>query len=121
MLEDLVWLVPGIVIVAGVWRPRAGLLVFAAALPLFGAPPGGPYLAALDVAAIAAIATGAAPADAFRLPEEAEIAVVASLAEGAKCQRCWRVLAEVGAVAAAPDLCARCAEAVAPDRAAASA
>jgi len=34
------------------------MLVFAAALPLFGAPPGGPYLAALDVAAMAAIATG---------------------------------------------------------------
>lgn len=45
------------VAVAGLWRPRAGLLVLAATLPLFGSAPGGPYLAALDVAALTAVAT----------------------------------------------------------------
>jgi O-antigen ligase len=57
MFEQLIWTVPIAVLAAGLWRPRAGLLVLAACLPLFGSPPGGPYLAALDVAALAAIAT----------------------------------------------------------------
>ena len=56
MFEQLIWTVPVAVLAAGLWRPRAGLLVLAACLPLFGSPPGGPYLAALDVAAMAAIA-----------------------------------------------------------------
>jgi isoleucyl-tRNA synthetase len=34
-------------------------------------------------------------------------------AAGEKCQRCWRVLKEVGTVADHPDLCLRCADAVA--------
>ncbi len=57
MFEHFIWAVPLAVLAAGLWRPRAGLLVLAACLPLFGSPPGGPYLAALDVAALAAIAT----------------------------------------------------------------
>lgn len=55
--EELVWVVPAAVTLAGVWRPRYALVALAAALPLFGAPPGGPYLGALDVAALAAILT----------------------------------------------------------------
>ena len=35
-----------------------------------------------------------------------------SLAAGTKCARCWRVLPEVGSVAAHPALCLRCADAV---------
>ncbi|MBS0559463.1 MAG: class I tRNA ligase family protein, partial [Proteobacteria bacterium] len=35
-----------------------------------------------------------------------------ALAPGAKCARCWRVLEEVGTVAAHPALCLRCADAV---------
>jgi O-antigen ligase len=58
MYENLIWLVPAVILLAGLWWPRAGLVVFAATLPLFGAPPGGPYLGALDVAALAAIVTG---------------------------------------------------------------
>ena len=57
MFESLIWLVPAAVLAAGLWRPHAGLVTLTAALPLFGVPPGGPYLAALDAAALAAIGT----------------------------------------------------------------
>jgi O-antigen ligase len=57
MFEQLIWAVPVAVLAVGLLRPRAGLLVLAACLPLFGSPPGGPYLGALDVAALAAIVT----------------------------------------------------------------
>jgi isoleucyl-tRNA synthetase len=40
------------------------------------------------------------------------IAVTVELASGEKCQRCWRVLPEVTTIAAHPDLCGRCADAV---------
>ena len=53
--ERLIWIVPIAVAAVGAWRPRYGLVLLAASLPLFGSPPGGPYLAALDVAAVAAI------------------------------------------------------------------
>lgn len=57
MFERLIWLVPIAVAAAGLWRPRAGLLTLAAALPFFGSPPGGPYLGALEVSGLAAILT----------------------------------------------------------------
>ncbi|MDE8345553.1 MAG: class I tRNA ligase family protein, partial [Acidocella sp.] len=38
----------------------------------------------------------------------------AALAQGAKCERCWRVLPEVGRNAAHPTLCLRCCETVSP-------
>lgn len=38
--------------------------------------------------------------------------VGAAVAEGRKCARCWRVLPEVGEIAAHPALCERCADAV---------
>jgi len=37
----------------------------------------------------------------------------ATVAPGGKCERCWRVLPEVGQTAAHPTLCLRCCEAVA--------
>jgi isoleucyl-tRNA synthetase len=40
--------------------------------------------------------------------EGAEVALDVALAPGAKCERCWRVLPEVGASAAHPTLCRRC-------------
>ena len=58
MSESLIWLIPAAVAIAGLVHPRAGILVFLFGLPFFGAPPGGPYLAALDVAALAVIVTG---------------------------------------------------------------
>jgi len=51
--DHLVWAVPLVVALATIWRPRLGFVLFAACLVFFGSPPGGPYLAALDVAAVA--------------------------------------------------------------------
>jgi isoleucyl-tRNA synthetase len=56
------------------------------------------------------VAAGPVPVDAFTLPDVPDAGVMISPAPGEKCERCWRVLPEVGKVH--PDLCARCAEAV---------
>ena len=53
----------------------------------------------------------APPEGAFMLEDVDGIGVVSKLADGEKCQRCWRVLPEVGKQASAPDLCERCADA----------
>jgi len=55
VFEGLIWLVPAIVVGAGVARPRGALVALAAALPFFGTQRGGPYQAALDTASLAAI------------------------------------------------------------------
>lgn len=47
------------------------------------------------------------PAEAFRLPEVEGIGVVFEPAEGAKCERCWRILPDVGTHRHA-GTCARC-------------
>jgi isoleucyl-tRNA synthetase len=49
----------------------------------------------------------AAPEGAFTLEDVSGIAVVPAKAPGAKCQRCWKVLPEVGQQGD-PNLCARC-------------
>jgi isoleucyl-tRNA synthetase len=56
---------------------------------------------------------GAAPAEAFTLPDVPGVAVVSALAAGNKCARCWQVLEEVGQSASHPLICHRCEEAVA--------
>lgn len=68
-MDTLIWLVPAAVLACGIRSPRGGLLAFVACLPLFGSPPGGPYLAAFDVAALLAVATAwrAGPAPRSRL------------------------------------------------------
>ncbi len=48
-----------------------------------------------------------APAEAFRLPEIEGVGVVFEKAEGKKCQRCWKILPDVGRHRH-PDVCARC-------------
>jgi isoleucyl-tRNA synthetase len=53
----------------------------------------------------------AAPAEAFRMPEAQGVAVVFEKAEGAKCERCWKVLPDVG-THEYPGVCGRCDEAV---------
>jgi len=69
-------------------------------------------LATLSIVSAARLVDTPAPEGAFTLPEIAGVAVVVGLAEGEKCQRCWRVLPEVSSVAAHPELCVRCADAV---------
>ncbi|NNE50975.1 MAG: isoleucine--tRNA ligase, partial [Sulfitobacter sp.] len=57
------------------------------------------------------ISGDAAPQEAFRLPEVEGVAVVFAKAEGAKCERCWKVLSDVG-THSHPGICKRCDEAV---------
>ena len=52
-----------------------------------------------------------APQEAFRLPEVENVGVVFERAEGQKCQRCWKILPDVG-THSHPDTCARCDEAL---------
>ncbi|WP_171173517.1 isoleucine--tRNA ligase [Ruegeria sp. HKCCD8929] len=52
-----------------------------------------------------------APAEAFRLPEVEGVGVVFEKAEGEKCQRCWKILPDVGRHAH-PGACGRCDEAL---------
>ncbi|SCZ50874.1 Isoleucyl-tRNA synthetase [Epibacterium ulvae] len=51
------------------------------------------------------------PAEAFRMPEVDGISVVFEKAEGAKCQRCWKILPDVGQFAHA-GVCGRCSAAL---------
>jgi len=74
-------------------------------------------LAGLDLAEIcivseAGLSREPAPEGAFAMAEVPGVAVTVGLASGEKCQRCWRVLPEVTTIAAHPDLCGRCADAV---------
>jgi len=63
-------------------------------------------VAELAITSSAVISTSPAPADAFVSPEG--IGVMVRTAEGAKCERCWKVLPEVGKSTAHPGLCLRC-------------
>ena len=53
------------------------------------------------------VATSPPPEDAFRMEGSAGIAVVFRRAEGDKCQRCWKVLPDVGQHRH-PGVCGRC-------------
>jgi isoleucyl-tRNA synthetase len=78
-------------------------------------------LAELCITSTGALIAAPPPANAFTLPDLPGIGVVVRDPPGARCERCWRVLPEVGAVAGHDDLCQRCAEVVGrqPDLAAA--
>ncbi len=67
--------------------------------------------AEIAITSAAFVSTRPAPDDAFRLPDVAGVAAVFHHAEGDKCARCWMILPEVGKNQ--PDLCNRCADAVA--------
>ncbi|WP_193173313.1 isoleucine--tRNA ligase [Nisaea nitritireducens] len=56
----------------------------------------------------AELIAGEGPEEAFRLEDVEGIAVVPALADGGKCERCWKVLPEV----VEPPVCKRCADAV---------
>ncbi len=66
-----------------------------------------------DVCITSAVAlTGdPAPYEAFRLPEIPGVGVVFEMAEGDKCQRCWKILPDVGSHSH-PGTCRRCDEAL---------
>ena len=51
------------------------------------------------------------PSTAFRMPETEGVGVVFEKAEGEKCQRCWKILPDVG-LHAHPGTCARCSAAL---------
>jgi isoleucyl-tRNA synthetase len=69
-------------------------------------------LAEICITSDGTLSTAPAPAGAFTLPDIAGIAVVVGAAPGEKCQRCWRILPEVGSIGGHPELCRRCADAV---------
>ncbi len=70
-------------------------------------------LAEIAITSAATVSTAPAPADAFRLADVDDVAVVPGLAAGRRCERCWRVLEEVGTRDDYDDLCGRCADVVA--------
>jgi isoleucyl-tRNA synthetase len=59
------------------------------------------------------VIAGSPPDDAYLLEEVPGVGAVIQGAEGSKCERCWRLLPDVGAYPHAPGTCGRCAEAVA--------
>ena len=69
-------------------------------------------LAELCITSAGTVRLGAAPDDAFTLPDVPEVGVRVSPAPGERCERCWRVLPEVGRVPGHADLCRRCADVV---------
>jgi isoleucyl-tRNA synthetase len=88
-----------------------------AAIELYAPEPACELLRGVDLAEVcivsaATVSTRRVPKEAFTLPELPGVGVLVKAAPGARCERCWRVLPEVGAVAAHPDLCHRCADAV---------
>jgi isoleucyl-tRNA synthetase len=68
-------------------------------------------LAELSITSSATLKVAAVPDGAFTLPDVADLGVVVGLAEGEKCERCWRVLPEVAKHET--HLCDRCSEVVA--------
>ena len=54
----------------------------------------------------------APPDGVFTVADVAGVGVAVALAPGRKCQRCWKVLPDVGVHDTAPDICGRCADAV---------
>jgi isoleucyl-tRNA synthetase len=69
-------------------------------------------LAEIAITSAATLRHEIPPAGAFTIVELPEVGVVVGLAEGEKCERCWRVLPDVGRDQHHPDICGRCADAV---------
>jgi isoleucyl-tRNA synthetase len=84
-----------------------------AAIELFVPAPLADRLRDVDLAELCITSAGTVraepvPEDAFALPDVPEVGVRVSPASGERCERCWRVLTEVGQVPGYPDLCRRC-------------
>jgi isoleucyl-tRNA synthetase len=69
-------------------------------------------LAEICITSAATLIKGTGPADAFRLPDVAGIAVVPQLAKGKKCARSWKISHAVGADPQYPDVTPRDAKAL---------
>ncbi len=69
-------------------------------------------LAELCIASAGTVQPGPAPEDAFTLPDVPDVGARISPAPGNRCERCWRVLPEVGQASRYVDLCRRCAAVV---------
>jgi isoleucyl-tRNA synthetase len=69
-------------------------------------------MAEICITSAIAISDSAPKGAAFTVAEVPGVAVAVGQAEGEKCQRCWRVLPEVGKDSEAPGTCGRCADAV---------
>jgi isoleucyl-tRNA synthetase len=69
-------------------------------------------LAEVCITSAATLVEGEGPADAFRLPEVAGVAVVTNLAEGTKCARSWKILTTIGDDPKYPDVSPRDAKAL---------
>ncbi len=88
-----------------------------AAIELYVPPETAALLDGVDLAELCITSAGALivappPDGAFTLAELPGVGVVVRDAPGDKCERCWRVLPEVGSVMTHADLCHRCAEIV---------
>ena len=66
----------------------------------------------IAITSAATVTAGAVPAGAFTQAEVPGVGVVVRPAAGRKCERCWKILPEVGALPDHPDICGRCADAV---------
>jgi isoleucyl-tRNA synthetase len=69
-------------------------------------------LAELCITSAGTVRPGPPPQGAFTLTDIPEVGALVSPAPGARCERCWRVLPEVGGVPGHADLCRRCAAVV---------
>ena len=70
-------------------------------------------LAEIAITSAATVVEGPVPEGAFTLPDVPDVGVLVTAAEGEKCERCWRVLPDVGSHGGLDGVCGRCAEAVA--------
>ncbi|NKB60571.1 MAG: isoleucine--tRNA ligase [Alphaproteobacteria bacterium] len=55
---------------------------------------------------------GSAPSGAFTLEDVPDVGVVVDPADGDKCERCWRIMPDVGLDTGLPGICGRCASVV---------
>ncbi|MEG3619037.1 isoleucine--tRNA ligase [Magnetovibrio sp. PR-2] len=69
-------------------------------------------LAEIAITSDAELIEGDVPDGAFTVDGIAGVGVVSALADGEKCERCWKVLDDIGSNSAHPTVCGRCADAV---------
>ena len=68
-------------------------------------------LADLFITSGLSFSSAKSPANAFKLDDVPGVSVTPELAKGKKCERCWKILEDVGSNINHPDACPRCADA----------